>query len=87
MAALEQWIFREMVAGRYASVARWLKARDVVAIGRDGVPDVLPSGVEGLLNPLHEPVLVGLGMPTFDYLDLEVPWPHGAAVTTQTSCS
>ena len=31
----------------------------------------MPSGVEGKLNPLHELVLVGLGMPIFDNLDLE----------------
>ena len=31
----------------------------------------MPSGVEGLVNPLHELVLVGLGMPILDNLDLE----------------
>jgi hypothetical protein len=50
----------------------WLKARDVAVIGSDGVNDVMPSGVEGLFNPLHELVLVGLGMPILDNLDLEL---------------
>jgi kynurenine formamidase len=66
-----QWNFLESAAGLHASVARWLKDRDVAVIGCDGVSDVMPSGVEGLVNPLHELVLVGLGMPILDNLDLE----------------
>lgn len=31
----------------------------------------MPSGIEGLANPLHELVLVGLGMPILDNLDLD----------------
>jgi kynurenine formamidase len=63
--------FLAAAAGMHASVAGWLKARDVAVIGCDGVSDVMPSGVEGLVNPLHELVLVGLGMPILDNLDLE----------------
>ena len=66
-----QWNFLEGAAGSQASVAKWLKARDVAVIGSDGVSDVMPSGVEGLVNPLHELVLVGLGMPILDNLDLD----------------
>lgn len=66
-----QWNFLEKAAGLHASVAKWLKARDVAVIGCDGVSDVMPSNVEGLLNPLHELVLVGLGMPILDNLDLD----------------
>lgn len=65
-----QWNFLEAAAGSHASIAPWLKARDVAVIGSDGVSDVMPSGVEGLANPLHELVLVGLGMPILDNLDL-----------------
>jgi hypothetical protein len=43
----------------------------VAVIGSDGVSDVVPSGVEGLMNPLHELVIAGLGMPMLDNLDLE----------------
>lgn len=67
-----QWDFLEKAAGSHASLAVWLKARDVAVIGSDGVSDVMPSGVEGLVNPLHELVLVGLGMPILDNLDLEL---------------
>ena len=66
-----QWNFLEKAAGVHASVAAFLKARDVAVIGCDGVSDVMPSGVEGLVNPLHELVLVALGMPILDNLDLE----------------
>ncbi|MEO2178043.1 MAG: cyclase family protein [bacterium] len=66
-----QWNFLAKAAGSHASVALWLKKRDVAVIGSDGISDVMPSGVEGLLNPLHELVLVGLGMPILDNLDLD----------------
>ncbi len=66
------WNFLEAgAAGSQASVARWLKARDVAMIGSDGENDVIPSNVEGLVNPLHELVLVSLGMPILDNLDLD----------------
>lgn len=65
------WNFLEKAAGVHASLAALLKERDVAMIGSDGVSDVMPSGVEGLANPFHELVLVGLGMPILDNLDLE----------------
>ena len=68
---LGQWNFLEKAAGSHASVAKWLKERDVAVIGCDGVSDVMPSNVEGLANPLHELVIVGLGMPILDNLDLD----------------
>ena len=66
-----QWNFLAGAAGLHASVALWLKERDVALIGCDGVSDVMPSGVEGLANPLHELVLVGLGLRILDNLDLD----------------
>lgn len=66
-----EWMFVGNAAGSHASLALWLKERDVAVIGSDGVSDVMPSGVEGLINPLHELVLVGLGMPILDNLDLD----------------
>jgi len=65
-----QWNFLEAAAGMHASVAKWLHEREVAVIGCDGVSDVMPSGVEGLANPLHELVIVSMGMPILDNLDL-----------------
>lgn len=58
-------------AGLHASVALWLKQRDVAVLGADGGNDVLPSGVDGVQAPLHELALAGMGMPVLDSLDLE----------------
>lgn len=58
-------------AGLHASVAKWLKRRDVAVLGADGGNDVIPSGIEGMQAPLHELVLAGLGMPVLDSLDLD----------------
>ena len=60
------------LAGLYASCARWLKSRDVAILGGDGAQDVLPSGVEGVSQPIHELVIVAMGMPIFDNCDLEL---------------
>jgi len=61
----------EGAAGLHASVALWLKQRDVVAVGSDGGNDVLPSGVEGELSPFHTLALASLGMPLLDNLNLD----------------
>ena len=66
-----EWNFLEGAAGMHASVAKWLRERQVAAIGCDGVSDVMPSGIEGLGNPLHELVILYMGMPIFDNLNLD----------------
>ena len=46
--------------GRWAlhvSCANWLHARDAAILGGDGAQDVLPSGVEGISQPIHTLVL------------------------------
>ena len=59
------------VGGLHASVLPWLKARDVAMLGSDSVSDVMPSGIEGVTQPIHQFTLVALGMPLFDNLDFE----------------
>ena len=61
----------QATAGLHPSVALWLKERDIAVLGSDAISDVLPSRVEGRPNPLHELVLVGLGMLILDNLDLD----------------
>jgi len=65
------WETRQQSAGLHASVLPWLRARDVAILGCDSVSDVLPSGVEGVVQPIHQFTLVALGMPLFDNMDLE----------------
>ena len=65
------WAAGRQLAGLHASTASWLRGKDIAAIGSDGITDVLPSGVEGFTHPLHQLLLVGMGTPLFDNLDLE----------------
>jgi kynurenine formamidase len=66
------WATAQRGAGLHASALPWLKARDVAMLGSDNVNDVLPSGVEGVAQPIHQVVLVAMGTPLFDNLDLEL---------------
>jgi kynurenine formamidase len=59
------------IAGLYATCAKWLKARDVAMVGSDAATDVMPSGVEGVVQPMHQLLLVAMGTPIFDNCDLE----------------
>ena len=65
------WPVSEGLAGLYITCAKWLHSRDVAVLGSDGAEDVLPSGIEGITQPIHELVLVAMGMPIFDNCDLE----------------
>ena len=60
------------LAGLYMTAAKWLHARDVAILGSDGAEDVLPSGIEGISQPIHVLSLVAMGMPIFDNCDLEL---------------
>jgi hypothetical protein len=40
-------------------------------LGSDAASDVMPSGVDGVVQPIHQLVLVAMGMPIFDNCDLE----------------
>lgn len=65
------WMISEKSAGLHASSAPWLKQRDVAILGSDAASDVSPSGVEGAAQPIHQLVLIAMGMPIFDNCDLE----------------
>ena len=70
-AAVGAWDVRRHVAGLHASTARWFRDRDVAVIGTDHGADVHPSGMEGMSSPLHVLLLVAMGTPIFDNVDLE----------------
>jgi kynurenine formamidase len=58
-------------AGFHASVAPWLKRRDIALIGSDYATDVAPSGIDGTSLPLHQLLIVAMGVRILDNLDLE----------------
>jgi kynurenine formamidase len=60
------------LAGLYMTSAKWLHLRDAAILGSDAAQDVRPSGVDDVQQPIHLLVLVAMGMPIFDNLDLEL---------------
>jgi kynurenine formamidase len=66
------WEVGKKSAGLDASCAKWLKSRDVSMLGSDAASDVMPSGIDGVAQPIHTLVLVAMGMPIFDNCDLEL---------------
>ncbi|MFC5821295.1 cyclase family protein [Nonomuraea harbinensis] len=58
-------------AGWHASCLPWLHEREVALIGADTQQDVLPSGYEGVLMPVHAVSLVAMGLWMLDNCDLE----------------
>jgi kynurenine formamidase len=68
---LGPWNVGKLSAGLDPSCARWLHDHDVSVLGSDVESDVLPSGVEGVLMPIHLLSLAAMGMPIVDNLDLE----------------
>jgi kynurenine formamidase len=70
-AAKGPWDVSKASAGLYASCAKWLKDRNVAMVGSDAASDVMPSGIDGVTQPIHQLVLIALGMPIFDNCDLE----------------
>jgi kynurenine formamidase len=69
--ALGPWDLSQNSAGLHASTVAWFKERNIAMIGSDSALDVKPSYVENFPQPVHALVLVALGMPIFDNLDLE----------------
>ena len=65
------WATSEQSSGLHASVAPWLHERGVAMLGGDGTNDAMPSGVDGVAQPIHQLTIVAMGMPLFDNLDLE----------------
>lgn len=65
------WPAPEGAAGLHASVAPWLHERDIAMLGSDAASDVMPSGVDGVRQPIHQLMLIAMGTPIFDNMDLE----------------
>jgi len=65
------WAASDKSAGLYASSAKWLHEKDIAMLGSDAASDVMPSGIDGVNQPIHQLMLVALGTPIFDNCDLE----------------
>ena len=65
------WPVGRSAAGFHASIATWLKARDVAFVGSDAASEVMPSGVEGVNLPVHTLIITALGINILDNQDLE----------------
>jgi kynurenine formamidase len=70
-AAKGPWDIGARAAGLSALCARWLKQRDVAVLGSDSSHDASPSGIPGVSYPVHQLLIVAMGMPLFDQCDLE----------------
>jgi kynurenine formamidase len=65
------WDASTLAAGLDASCLVWLRDRDVATLGSDGVADVLPSRVAGVVMPIHTVAIVAMGVHLMDNLDLD----------------
>lgn len=70
-AAKGPWDVSAKAAGLHASCMKWLKDRDVAMVGSDVGMDLMPSGIDGVVQPIHQLLLIAMGTPIFDNCDLE----------------
>ena len=66
------WDVAEKAAGLHASCARWLHQREIAMLGSDAASEVAPSGIQGVVSPIHQIAIIAMGVPLFDNCDLEV---------------
>ncbi|HYP09166.1 MAG TPA: cyclase family protein [Bryobacteraceae bacterium] len=65
------WQTDKASAGLHVSAVRWLKQRDVAVLGSDVHAELMPSPVPGVEFPVHQLVLIAMGVPMLDNCDLE----------------
>jgi kynurenine formamidase len=70
-AAKGPWNIGEESAGLHASCMKWVHDRDVAMVGSDAASDVMPSMVPGVVQPIHQLLLISMGVAIFDNCDLE----------------
>ena len=58
--------FREGLAGLGAACLPWIHERKVAVLGGDGVSDVMPSGYDTLILPIHSCSIVAMGIHLID---------------------
>ena len=55
----------------WSARARWLPQPDVAMVASDAASDVMPSQVDGVIQPIHQLLLISMGVMIFDNCDLE----------------
>jgi kynurenine formamidase len=68
---LGPWPVGQSAAGFHASIAAWIKARDVAFVGSDAASEVVPTLVQGVNLPVHTLLITALGINILDNQDLE----------------
>jgi kynurenine formamidase len=63
--------FQQGLAGLHASCLPWLHERRIAALGSDGASDLIPSGYEKIMLPIHLVTIVAMGFHLLDNCDLE----------------
>ena len=63
--------FSEGLAGLHAECLPWLHAREIAALGSDGISDPMPGlGIENWPFPIHQIGIAGIGLHLLDNLNL-----------------
>lgn len=70
-AVVGPWDTDRAAAGMHYTCAKWFRDRDVAVVGSDVHGELMPSGVKGVPYPLHQLLLVAMGVPMLDNCDLE----------------
>ena len=65
------WDTDRQSAGLHVSCARWFKQRDIAMLGSDVHAELMPSPVPGIAYPMHQLLLIAMGVPMLDNCDLE----------------
>lgn len=70
-AEIGPWQTDKASAGLHVSAVRWLKERDIAVLGSDVHAELMPSPVPGIEFPVHQLVIIAMGVPMLDNCDLE----------------
>lgn len=65
------WDTDQRSAGLHVSCARWFKQRDIAMLGSDVHAELMPSPVSGVPYPIHQLLIIAMGVPMLDNCDLE----------------
>lgn len=65
------WDTDQASAGLHVSCVRWFKQRDIAVLGSDVHAELMPSPVPGIAYPVHQLLLIAMGVPMLDNCDLE----------------